>query len=57
MGLHVPCEARNAQNAASRSVAGLLPGSHQAHIRMRSIACSGLMTISLLQVVNRLDAS
>ena len=31
-----PCEARNAQNAASRSVAGLLPCSHQADIKMRS---------------------
>ena len=40
----------------SKSAIGLLPCCHQADIRI-GIACSGLMTTSLLQVVNRLDAS
>ena len=43
--------------SCSKSAAGLLAWCHQADIRMRCIACSGLMITSLLQVVNRLAAS
>ena len=46
--------AKNAQVAVSRSVAGLITGRNQANTRMH---CSNLVTTSLLQVVNQLDAS